>query len=270
MATLTEVSVVARKAINIFFISLVILVISPFAIRGVKFLYQKLNPPPPIPPNVRYGNLPKIEFPEMSLEASPEYKLETISGGLPVMPAAGKVYLVGIDKYRLLTLDRVKQKVKALGFINDPQELSEQLYRFYHPQIPAILTYDIFTNEFNYQYDWTQDAEIPTAMNIPAANQAVTEAKTFFTSLDALPEDLRLGEGKFTYYKTSGNSMKLVDNVYQANFVRVDLFRLEKDEMKIVTPGGNAIVSSRNRPTSNICVGGWSKTWFPFSLSCVR
>ena len=37
-----------------------------------------------------------------------------------------------------------------------------------------------------------------------------------------------------------------------------------------VTPGGKAMLSSRNLPTSNMCVGGSLKTSAPFSSSCIR
>lgn len=239
MATLTEVSVVARKGIKIFFAGLVVLIISPYILRAVRDLYLRLNPPPPEPANIKYGMIPKIEFPEMVLEATPEYKLETISGGLPTMPKIGKIYLVGINKYRLLTLDRIKQRVMRLGFSNEPQEMNDKLYRFYHPKIPAILTYNILSNEFTYQYDWTQDPAVPVSTSIPTGNNAITTAKNFFTKLESLPEDLNSGQGRYSYFKVDANSMTPVINVYEANFVRVDLFRAKKDDLVIATPGGN-------------------------------
>jgi hypothetical protein len=239
MATLTEVGSVARKGIKIAIFALIALMISPLVIKGLKALYLRLHPPPPAPPNYKYGTLPAIEFPQVSEEATPEYSLQTISGSLPALQTIGKVYVVGINKSRLLTLDRVKAKVKSLGFTNDPQEISDQVYKFYHPMIPAVLTYNIVSGEFYYQYDWTQDKDVPNSTSVSTGEQAVVEAKTFFQSIESLPDDLTSGEGKSSFLAATHSAMIPVDSIYSANFVRADLFRADRDKMKVVTPGGD-------------------------------
>jgi hypothetical protein len=239
MATLTEVGSVARKGIKIAIIALIALMISPLVAKGIKYLYLRLHPTPPAPPNYKYGALPPIEFPQTADEATPEYSLQTISGDLPALPNIANVYVVGINKYRLLTLDRVKEKVKVLGFTNDPQEISDQIYKFYHPLIPAVLTYNIISGEFSYEYDWTQDKDVPNTTSVSTGEQAIFEAKTFFQSVESLPDDLVNGEGKFSFLAATHSAMIPVDSIYNANFVRADLFRADRDKMKIVTPGGD-------------------------------
>jgi hypothetical protein len=239
MATLTEVSVVARKVIKFGAIALVVLILFPGLAKIVKAIYLKINPPPPPPPTVRYGKLPKIEFPTTSAEATPEYKLETIQGGLPKLPNTARAYVVGINKSRLLTLERVKQKVLTLGFLNEPTQTDEQTYLFTHPKVGSRLSYNVVSGSFSYNYDWTRDKDIPTAHDIPIGTAAIEQAKSFLNSVGSLSDDLVSGNGKFVYLVASGSAVIPTDSVYDANFVRVDLFRSDKDKMPIVTVGGD-------------------------------
>ena len=120
MATLTEVSVVARKSIKWGTIGLVTMALVPGTATLLKNIYLLLNPLPPPAPTIRYGKLPKLIFPEASNSATPEYKLETVSGSLPALPNVAKVYLVGINRSRLLTLDRMTARVNQIGFVDEP------------------------------------------------------------------------------------------------------------------------------------------------------
>lgn len=239
MATLTEVSTVARKIIKWGLIGMVVLTLTPGVIRIGKAIYQKFNPPPPPPPTVRYGKLPKLDLPYNSSEATPSYKLETIEGGLPKLASVGKVYVVGINKSRLLTLDRVKQKVVALGMTMDPIQIDDQTYRFIHPKLAADLLYNVVSGGFSYRYDWTHDPGIYLAHEIPIGNQAVSTAKNFLNNVGSLATDLVSGTSKFNYLVATGSAMLPTNSAYDANFVRVDLFRADKDNMKIVTVGGD-------------------------------
>lgn len=239
MATLTEVSLVARKVIRYGSIALVVLILFPGFLKIAKQIYLKINPPPPPAPTVRYGKLPKLDFPEMPAEATPEYTLETIEGGLPKLETQAKVFVVGINKSRLLTLNRVKQKVGTLGFINEPIQTDEQTYLFIHPKNGSQLSYNVVSGSFFYKYDWTLDKAIFQSHNIPIGSEAISTAKDFLNSVGSLSEDLVSGNGKFIYLVASGSAVFPTDSVYDANFVRVDLFRANKDKLRVVTVGGD-------------------------------
>jgi hypothetical protein len=239
MATLTEVSSMARKGIKYGVVGLVIMAMIPGTISLIKKIYLTLNPPPPPPPTVRYGKLPKLDFPEAVGFATPEYKLETISGGLPSLPSVGKVFAVGINKSRLLTLDRMKQKAKTVGFDNDPIELDERTYRFLHPSAPIDLIFDVISGSLAYKYDWTRDKKTGSVFDVPIGDAAATEAKRFLERLGTLPEDLNSGASTVRYLAATESAMVPSPSAYEANFVRVDIFRADKDGLKIMTVGGD-------------------------------
>jgi hypothetical protein len=239
MATLTEISLVARKGIKWGAIALVIIMLIPGSIKLLTTFLTKLNPPPPPAPTVKYGRLPRLIFPIKEAVATPEYKLETIEGGLPAVPNVGKVYLVGINKSRLLTPDRIKEKARLLGFLNEPVPLNEQTYKFIHPTIPAEMVSNIISGGFSYRFDWTSDKSIATTKTPPISSSAISEAKTWLQALNLLPADLASGRGEFKYFVATGSAMLPIDTYYDANFTRVDLFRDDKDKLKVVTAGGD-------------------------------
>jgi len=239
MATLTEVSSVARNGIKFGALALIVIALIPGTIGLIKKAYLLLNPPPPPPPTVRYGKLPKLVWPEAPNYATPEYKLETISGGLPSLGNTAKVYIVGINKSRLLTLERMNTRAKTVGFMNDPIPLDDRTYRYVNPVKPIDMIFDVISGTYSYKLDWTRDGNAGKAFDVPIGNAAISEAKSFLQRLGSLPEDLTKGEGKIQYLIATGSAMIPATSAYEANFTRVDLFRAAKDEMKIVTVGGN-------------------------------
>ncbi len=244
MATLTEVSVMARKGIKYGIIGLVVMAMIPGAFSMLRKIILAFNPPPPPAPTVRYGKLPKLMFPEVPNFATPEYKLETITGSFPALKNTGKVYLVGVNKARLLVLDRMKARMRTVDMNPEPVQLDEKTYRFLHAKEPIDLLFDSITGGFSYKYDWTTNKAIYTSRDVLIGDQAIARAKSFLQKLGGLPIDLAKGDGKnglinVTYWAATNSAMVPAVSAYEANFVRVDLFRDNKDEMKIVTVGGN-------------------------------
>jgi hypothetical protein len=248
MATLTEVSGIARKTIKWGFVFLVFLAFLPNILGVIKTFLVRLNPPPPIPPTLRYGKLPKLIFPQAPNYATPEYKLETISGTLPSLPNMSKVYLVGINKSRLLILQRMTDKAKVLGLTRGPEQLNDITYRFLYPNVPIDMVFDVITGALSYRFDWTTDKTIGFVYNVPMGNAAVAEGKGFLGKLGALPEDIANGLTNVTYLIATASAMIPAPSPFEANFVRVDYYRATKDEvlpsgekvsMKVVTAGAD-------------------------------
>ncbi|TSC87817.1 MAG: Uncharacterized protein G01um101416_342 [Microgenomates group bacterium Gr01-1014_16] len=239
MATLTEISFYGRAVVKWSAVGIVLIALAPFVFRGGKALYLKLNPPPPAAPTVRYGKLPALKFPKNPGEGQPVYKLETISGALPQLGDQGKVYLVGINKSRLLELERMKARAGALGFTAEPIRESDHIYKFVHPRIPAQLIVNLISSGFIYSLDYLGDKIHFEPIILPTIEQAGIEARAFFSTLGALPEDLAKGVVKSEYLiATYSGEMKQSPSYSEANMVRVDLFRANMDELKFVTVGG--------------------------------
>lgn len=238
MATLTEVSGIARNTIKFGLIGIVILSIIPFIWAFAKQTYLRLNPPPPPPPTVRYGKLPKLFRDPPAAGVS--YKLETIEGSLPNLSNVAKAYVIGINKSRLVSLDRYREKAKVLGFTNQPIQLNEVEYKFEHTLIPATLKVNVVSDRMAFSFDWTNEPSIYELNNVPLGNQAIGEVRSLMQNLGVLESDLATGQAKFTYLVATGSAMVPTTSIRDANFVKVDLFRADKDKMRIMTTGGDA------------------------------
>lgn len=239
MATLTEISFYSRQAIKWGFIGIVVVTVAPFIYRGAKALYRRFNPVPPPAPTVRYGKLPLLNFPKDSGGVSPVFRLETISGALPKLADIGNVYLVGINKSRILELERMKARARSLGFTQDPIKENDHIYRFLHPQMPARLTVNLISGGFVYSLDYLNDMTQFIPVGLPTDEQAGQQAKQFFSTLGALPEDLAQGVVEAEYLiATFSGEMVQSPSYSEANFVRVDIFRADRDKVKFVTSGG--------------------------------
>ena len=239
MATLTEVSYYTRRGIKWGAIGLVVVLLTPVVWGAVKRVYLKLRPPPPPPPTVAYGTLPGLHFPEAPEAYQPVLRLETIDGKLPKVTTVGKVYVVNVNKSRLLELERVKTKVRSLGFSNEPEAVDEQTYKFVHPAIPATLTVNVIYGAYRFSYDWTLDQALYSAQAVPNNDQAFLEAKSWFQTLGILGSDLASGQPKFGYFAAQPPEMVPTVSLSEANFIRVDLFRSNRDDLPWVTTGGS-------------------------------
>jgi hypothetical protein len=239
MATLTEVSFYTRRIIKYGAIGLAVVMITPIIWGLLGKLYLILRPPPPPAPTVAYGKIPKIKFADNPADYKPTLRLETVDGKLPVLPNVSNVYLVEVNKSRLLQLDRVKTQAASLGFVNEPEKLSDQLYKFTHPTLPATLLVDVIYNIYTYKYDWTVDQTILASSSVARPEQAFLEAKNYWQSLGLLGQDLAEGTAKYTFYAAQPPILSPVQSLSEANFIRVDIFRAEKDKLKIVSPHNN-------------------------------
>lgn len=240
MATLTETAYWTRKIIKLGTIGLIVIIILRSGFKIGRNIWRQLHPPPPPPPTVSFGKLPKLVFPEENLpleKSKISFKLETIQGGLPKLPDVGKVYFIPIKGSNLLALERANALAQKMGFRNQPEAISNTFYRWTSQTTPqTTLEMDINNLNFHLFYDYTQDQEILTSKNLPTNQQAAQEAKNFLISNGLLPEDLANGTAEFEYLRFSQPQLLPVNSLSEADFVRVNLFRANLDDLKILPP----------------------------------
>lgn len=237
MATLTETAYYTRKGIQISVITLVGFIVLKVSFTTAINVWRKLRPPPPPPPTVAFGKLPKIEFPER--EGLPElsYRLETIEGGLPTLPDIGKVYFMHQKETGLLDLDRAKQRAKKMGFKSQPEAVSGILYRWRSETEPTtILEININTSNFYLRYPYEEDRTLLTEKDFPSNEQLATEARRFLKSNNYLGDELATGKTEFSYFRFVPPKLKQAISLSEADFVRINFFRADLDELKIMPP----------------------------------
>ncbi len=240
MITLTEAAYYTRRGIKyaIFAIT-ALLIVRVIIITVTPALKDLRGKPPPPPPTVLFGKLPPIEFPKGKEPKEPiNYTLDTIQGNLPEATSSAKVIFIGKDVYSFLTLDRAKQFAKLFGFKNDPEAISDTLYRWTDPEIPLrTIQRDIVSGNFTLIYDFLKDPNFFTEGKLPPyGEKANNEIKTFLNKGGLDTAGLSSGKSKVTFFKHSGNSLEVVSSVSDAEITRVDLFREPIDGLPLLTP----------------------------------
>lgn len=269
MATLTEIAYYSRKIFKYGLIAILVIILLKLVYDVGKGIFLKLYPPLPPAPTVKYGKLPKIEFPQKNQLSATEYLLETPNGKLPDSPTQVKIYPFLELRPSLLAPENAKKEANTLGFSGNPEVITEQLYRW-SKTIPQLLTLemDIFTGTFKLTYDWQNDPEILTNINLPAKNQAIDEAKEYLKRKSS-NNDLLEGRYEAAYLKANGSLMIPAVSLSEANFIKVEVYRQNVDELPMVTEnpqqGIAMIIFSGNRSAEKHIVEA-RYNYFPVNL----
>jgi len=238
MANLTQTAYYTRRGLlfgGIAFIGILILRAS--ITLGVT-IYKQLNPAPPPPPTVAFGKLPPLSFPDSDFSnENLSFQLETIEGGLLQLDSIGKVYFMPKKEPSLTALDEARQKASNLGFSSSPEAVDKFIYRWIkQTPLPKVLTINVNSSNFVVSYPYTNDQEILNAKHLPSTQQAAQETKSFLSQKGFLPDDLATGSAEFVYLRFDPPNLVEVNSLSEADFLRVNLFRSDLDNLRIMPP----------------------------------
>lgn len=225
MATLTQTAYIARQTIkygSIGFVAFIILRASYITFRK---WYIATHPKPPPPPNTAFGKLPKPKFPQKENLPVLNFKLDTISGGLPEMEKQGNVFFMPQPSVNFFALENTITWARLMGFIQEPQKNSFDL-RFVNQNEKTTLDVNYLKRNFVFVYDWKNDLSITATGNPPDQNQVIIVAKAYLQKKGVLTEDLDQGSAEVVYLKSSGSDL-LETNRFEANFAKANFLRKE-------------------------------------------
>jgi hypothetical protein len=228
MTGLTQTAVVARRVIRYGIYFIVFLTVGRILLTLTVNVYRKIFPPPLPEPTVKYGRLPKLNFPEKQ-KVNLTYSLETSTGEFPKITPQAKVFFMPKISANLLSLDVAKQEARSLGFISEPNQLSETTYSFGNPNYPVTMEINIVTGTFSVSYDLNSD-RTPLDKKPPAGEIAAALVRSYLSAANILPDDLT-GEMLPNFLKL--DSGKFVNALAQseADVVKINLFRKDYDEL---------------------------------------
>lgn len=237
MANLGETAIVARKAIKYGGIALVFLMVGRIILTASINYWKKIHPAPPPPPDVLFGKLPKLIFPQAE-PAAYTYKLETPTGGLPSkLPNQFRVFFMPIKKASLLAYDAASAVATRLDFIQESKKLSETEYRWdASDPIPSSLTINIITGAFVLDKRWQSDPSYTTPTIYYTDSQSLDRMYNLLSRVDLLPEDIKEGKSTIQYLKADKDQIVSAVSLSQAHFVQVNLYRAPVDGVEVVNP----------------------------------
>lgn len=231
MATLTQTAYLSRIGIKYGGIVLVGLMVGRVVWNQGLNWWKQINPEPPPPPDVVFGVLPNLTFPQ-KFQPQLTYTAEFPTGQLPAFGDRTNVYKVVNKESQILALDSAKKTAEAMGFTGEPQERSPELYRWTKTTpYPSTLDIYIYWGIMIMSTDWSMDPNFFTEAKLPTEEQAIDQLKSYLKKANLLPQDLQNGEAAVSYLKASGGAYLETISLSEADFIRVDLSREKIDDL---------------------------------------
>ena len=237
--TLTYTAYVSRQLIKYGGVGVGLFSITYILIAAGIAAYIKAHPPY-IPPDVKFGRLPKTVFLDKKYEKK-NFTAELPNDKFPVFKDQAKVYLITRPDNTFLALNQDTLTAKELGFVNKPNEVKYGVYEFKNETQNQTLTMNVLDGSFHLRYPYETDQLLLNPEKMPTKEEAINLARGYLSGANKYQVDLTEGEKKVTYWKISFDGLKSVSSLSEANIVRVDFFRTNvADDLKIVASDINS------------------------------
>ena len=229
MATLTEASAQARKAIRYGAIGFVAITLLWYlGVYAVK-LYNYYFPPAAEPPLVGFGALPSVNFPPS--EQRPKLSLELPKGVIPTFPDRMWVYKAPTKRSGFADSGRAIDVATSLGFLFKPVELSDADWVWtIQDQLNSKLEMNIVSGHFSLTRKWQNNPALATLANFTSKEAVITETENYLQKIGLMESDL-IGEEKVTNLRDDAGTMVSALSINDADFVQLDLFRKSVEEI---------------------------------------
>ena len=229
MATLTQASVSARKYIKWGGIGFVAISILWYVgIAGIAY-YNKLFPPAAPPPTVDFGQLQSVNFPEN--KARPKMLLELPTGRVPAFPDRMRVYKAPTKRSGFADPGKATDTATSLGFLFQPfQQTPTDWVWTIQDQLNSKLSMNIISGHFTLSRQWQNNPSLASMANFSSDKAVITEAEGYLNKIGLLQDDA-VGVEKVTYLKDDVGNLVNALSLSDADFVQLDLFRKNLDEI---------------------------------------
>lgn len=235
--TLTHTAYSSRKVIKFGVLGLIaITLIWNFSVFIVKV--YKNSHPKYVPPTIAYGILPKIIFPENKSEPK-NFSYELPNDEIPVFSDQAKVYIIYRPNTTFLAFEEDKKTASSFGFSTKPIEIKPGIYEFRDDVLSKVLTVNVLDGDFKMRYPYLTDQLLLISEDLPTKDRAVEIASNFLNQGNKLTGDLKNGQKIVSYWKIENGIIKTIETQTQANAVRVDLFRENLNDIKLLSANYN-------------------------------
>ncbi len=195
--TLAQTAILTKQVVVV---SIITVIVSLTSFVGYKIWYAHyLASLPPVEekPDIKFGPLPKPDFPPAFVSSSNyTYSLDTSTGGLPkigVDPGFDKlvkVYFIIKPYATFLSPDKSQSLADKFGFNSAPQVLNETTYSYKEGNKNLVV--DLDSGNFKYTKDSTPSASPVTGDD----SQLVGNFQNILSTLGALRDEFKTGRSK--------------------------------------------------------------------------
>ncbi len=227
MSSLTQISIASRRTIRYAIYVLVLILFIRLTYDIGLSIYRKIFPPKPPEPNLAFGKLPTLPFPEKSQPENITYKLELPEGNLPKLAEQAEVYTMPLFQTSITVVDDARNKAQLLGFKPDGKVLVESIpnvYIFEKTNTPSKLTMNIITGIFSINYNINENPTVVSGTPLQP-DQAVSHIRQFLQQAKLQDDDIKDGVATTEFLKYEGNKFVKAIALNEANAIKVNLFR---------------------------------------------
>jgi hypothetical protein len=218
--------------------------------RGGLFVRDVFFPKPPPPPTMKFGQLPRLEFPKSTSAGNYTYTINTVSGFLPVFPDRVNVYTISHDEPNLLDLQRARSVAFNLNLKSADVRVSDTVYSWsVFDEYSRKLVMDIVSKNFIYTTDFVNYKPLTSYQGFIDEETAKRKARDFLSKASSLPETINQ-KTKTSLYKFLDGKLTQASNLAETQVIRVDFFHEDIDKMPIYSK--SPITSPVNLLVSNL------------------
>ena len=230
MASLTESSIVARKAIKYGAIGFVAITILWFSGGALLRYYKSVNPPAPPSPQTGFGKVAMIEFPEET--GRPKLTLELPTKNIPTFPTQMKMFEMIQKRSSFLDTDRSVETAASLNFLFEPTKESSTVYVWNNQdELESSLKINIISGKFTLTRKWEKKPELVMLADFKSEKDVTNRAETILKQADLDKEDV-MGSESLTYLRVNGTSLTEALSLSGADFVQIDFNRNNIEEIE--------------------------------------
>lgn len=235
MARLADITRESRIILKLLAAAGALVFIIFIAVNGVQIFQKIFFPPPPAPPKEEFGKLPRITF-GIPSGPKPTFRINTVSGQLPVFSDRIDVYKILVPDPSLNALKNARENARSARFEKQETKVTDTIYEWQNDQ-GIIIRYNIITNNFDIDSDLTGN-NYSTGEVFSRKDDAFRFVKNFLGSLNAYTDDIDQNQIKLTYYAINNRQLVEVPSQNQAQVLRVDLFQnsVSDNKLKIYYP----------------------------------
>jgi hypothetical protein len=235
--SLTTTAFTSRKVIKSGSTGLVIFFVFLFFFKTISTFFKNKKTEVERP-NVKYGILSKIVFPQKEFTAK-EFSFEFPQDKIPSFDDKAKVYAVYRSNKSFLALEIEKEMANKMGFVKEPLQINNNIYEFENDYNQKLRS-NIFDGSFTLTYPYQNDELMLAETNAPEEEKAMGKLESFLGNAERWRDDFDVEESKITFLKYEGNNLTEVSGLSEANFTKVDLTRKKVDNnFKIVSVDPN-------------------------------
>lgn len=235
MSSLAQVTKETRIFLKIGAAALVLAILVFFIFKGGAVVKSMFFPTPIPPPDQKFGQIDSIAFPK-SIDETPIFTINTVSGALPGFADRIKVYELKKNPASITALANAKNKAAGLDYSLNQQFISSTVYKWTRVGKNNVLTYNINSFNFSVESDFATNPTLVIS-NVTLQDQENIQKKVteFIDSLGADRSDLDIAGIKFSYFNIINTNLTPSDTP-PAQVARLDVWQKPVDQMAIYYP----------------------------------